>query len=197
MEREKEKSSLRRRILTLRRAQSRCDIEKKSAEIQGELSVFIPFCQAGTILFYLATKDEVQTGEIIEESLNGGKRVIVPFIDWRKREILPSEIKDPARDIEIGVFDIPQPKRDSYCPFSPVDIDIVIAPGVAFDRKGNRIGFGGGFYDRFLSELSDGVAVIALAFELQLVDAIPVQSHDVAVDYLITERGITDCRHSE
>ncbi|GAH14369.1 unnamed protein product [marine sediment metagenome] len=70
---------------------------------------------------------------------------------------------------------------------------MVIVPGVVFDRKGNRLGFGGGFYDRFLGKLSDRTKLVALAFELQLVDNVSSQSHDIAVDYLITERGIINC----
>jgi len=197
MEIEKQRSSLRKRILALRRAQSSRDIEKKSGDIRGNLSTFVPFCQAETILFYLAMKDEVQTEKMIEESLQKGKRVVAPSIDWQRKEILPSEIKDLTKDIEIGVLKIPQPKNNLYSPFSPVNIDMVIVPGVVFDRKGNRLGFGGGFYDRFLGKLSDKTELVALAFELQLVENVPSQSHDVAVDYLITERGIIKCKNCE
>jgi len=195
MEIEKQKSSLRERILALRRAQSSRDIEKKSGDIRRKLFTFVPFCQAETILFYLAIKDEVQTEKMIEESLQKGKRVAAPLIDWQRKEILPSEIKDLTKDIEISVFKIPQPKNNLYSPFSPVNIDIVIVPGVVFDRKGNRLGFGGGFYDRFLGKLSNRTKLVALAFELQLVDNVSSQSYDIAVDYLITEREIINCKN--
>lgn len=197
MEIEKQKSSLRKRILALRRAQSSRHIEKKSDNIKGELFTFSTFDEAKTILFYLAVKDEVQTEKMIEESLRKDKRVVVPFIDWQRKEILPSEIKDLAKDIKIGILKIPQPKKNFYSPFSPASIDLVIIPGVVFDRKGNRLGFGGGFYDRFLGKLSDITKLVGLAFELQLVDNVPSQSHDVAVDYLITEEGIIDCKNHE
>lgn len=197
MEIEKQKSSLRKRILALRRAQSSRHIEKKSDNIKGELFTFSTFDEAKTILFYLAVKDEVQTEKMIEESLRKDKRVVVPFIDWQRKEILPSEIKDLAKDIKIGILKIPQPKKNFYSPFSPASIDLVIIPGVVFDRKGNRLGFGGGFYDRFLGKLSDITKLVGLAFELQLVDNVPSQSHDVAVDYLITEKGIIDCKNHE
>ena len=191
---ERQKSSLRKRILALRRAQSLSDIEKKSGDVRRKLSTFVPFCQAETILFYLAMKDEVQTEKIIEESLQKGKRVVAPLIDWQRKEILPSEIKDLTKDIEIGILEIPQPKNSLYSPFSPANIDMVIVPGVAFNRKGNRLGFGGGFYDRFLGKLSDRIKLVALAFELQLVGNVPSQSHDIAADYIITERRIINCK---
>lgn len=197
MEIEKQKSSLRKRILALRRAQSSRDIEKKSDNIKGELFTFSTFNEAETILFYLAVKDEVQTDKMIEESLRKDKRVVVPFIDWQRKEILPSEIKDLAKDINIGIRKIPQPKKNFYFPFSPASIDLVVIPGVVFDRKGNRLGFGGGFYDRFLGKLSNTTKLVGLTFELQLVDNVPSQSHDVAVDYLITEGGIIDCKNCE
>jgi len=191
----RQKASLRKKILAFRRAQSFRDIERKSDEIKRELFTFSVFCKAKIILFYLAIEDEVQTEKMIRESLKKGKKVAVPFIDWQRKEIFPSELKDYDKDLEIGVLKILQPRKDSYRPVPPENIDLVIVPGVAFDKKGTRLGFGAGFYDKFLNKLSDKTKLIALAFELQLIDNIPSQSHDIPVDYLITERRIIDCKN--
>lgn len=196
MEIKKQKALLRKRILAFRRAQSPEEIREKSEKIRQRLFAFPTFCKAQAILFYLAIEDEVQTEKMISESLHRDKRVAVPLIDWQRREILPSELKDPQKDLEVGIQKIPQPRKNFYRSISPASIDLVIVPGVVFDKKGNRLGFGAGFYDRFLGKLSEKTNLIALAFELQLVDNVPSQSHDIAVDYLITERGIIDCKKS-
>ena len=194
---EEQKSSLRKRTLALRRDQSSREIERKTSDIRRRLSTCVPFCQAETILFYLAMKDEVQTGKMIEECLKKGTQVFAPSTKWQRKEILPVEIKDLTKDIEIGILEIPQPKNKACSSFSSVNIDVVIVPGIVFDRKGNRLGFGGGFYDRFLVKLSEKTKLIALAFELQLVDKVPSQPHDIAVDYLVSERGAINCRNRE
>ena len=190
------KSLLRKRILALRRSQSPQAIERKSDEIKRKLLGTAQFSEAGWILFYLALADEVQTEKPIEESLKLGKRVAVPLIDSRNNQILISELKDPERELEPGTLGILQPKKNFYRPLKIKKLELVIVPGVAFDKRGNRLGFGKGFYDRFLKKTPDGTKSIALAFELQLVDDIRPQSHDVTVDYIITEKRIIDCKNS-
>ncbi len=190
----KQKALLRKRILVLRRSQSSQEIERKSDEIKRKLFAFSIFCKAQTVLFYLAMRDEVQTKEMIKEALRLGKRIAVPLVEWQKKEILPSELKDYNKELEVGMQGILQPKKNFYHPLPLDDIDLVIVPGLIFDREGNRLGFGAGFYDRFLKKVSLGAKSAALAFELQLVDNIPSQSYDIAVDYIITEREIIDTK---
>ena len=183
---------MRRRILTLRRAHSFPQIEKKSREIEKNLSSFCVFNNAKVIVFYLALKDEVQTEYMIKKDLKEGKTILVPFINFRERKIFPSKLKDYDKELIQGRWGILGPARDFYRPFPLNLIDVIIVPGVAFDKKGNRLGFGKGFYDKFLKKVSSQVT-ISLAFELQLVEAVPVQSHDIPVDYIITERRIINC----
>ncbi|MFQ5835044.1 MAG: 5-formyltetrahydrofolate cyclo-ligase [bacterium] len=191
------KSLLRKRILALRRSQSPQAIERKSDEIKRKLLGIRQFSEAGTILFYLALGDEVQTEKMIEESLKLGKRVAVPLINSRHDQILISKLKDPERELEPGTLGIFQPKKNFYRPLKIEELELVIVPGVALDKRGNRLGFGKGFYDRFLKKTPDRIKSIALAFELQLVDDIPTQSHDARVDYIITEKRIIDCKNSD
>jgi 5-formyltetrahydrofolate cyclo-ligase len=103
-------------------------------------------------------------------------------------------LKDPERELTLGPWGILEPKGEFYRPFPLEEIDVVIVPGVAFDERGNRLGFGRGFYDKFLRRLSERVSFVALAFELQVVRRLPSQSHDVAVDYIITEKRIIKCK---
>jgi len=184
---------LRRKILTLRRAQSFLEIEKKSKKIERNLFLFPLFKKAKVVLFYLALKDEVQTREMIKKSLKKGKTVLIPFVNFKEREILPSELKDYDKELIRGKWNILKPAKDFYRPFSLNLINLIIVPGIAFDRKGNRIGFGKGFYDRFLGKLSSKINLISLAFELQLVGAVPTQSYDIPMNYIITEKEIINC----
>ncbi len=191
------KSLLRKRILALRRSQSPQAIERKSAGIKRKLLGTAQFSKAEWILFYLALADEVQTEEMMEESLKLGKRVAVPLIDAQNNQILISRLENPERELETGILGILQPKKNFYRPLEMGKLELVIVPGVAFDKRGNRLGFGRGFYDRFLKKVPDSTKSVALAFELQLVDDTRPRSHDVPVDYIITEKRIIDCKNSE
>ena len=146
------KSLLRKRILALRRSQSPQAIERKSDEIGRKLLGIFQFSEAETILFYLALADEVQTRKMIEHSLKLGKRVAVPLIDSRNNQILISELKNPEKELASGILGILQPKKNFYRPLKIEQLELVIVPGVAFDKRGNRLGFGKGFYDRFLKK---------------------------------------------
>jgi len=98
----KQKALLRKKILAVRRSQSSQEIERKSDEIKRKLFTFPIFRKVQTILFYLAMADEVQTKEMIKEALRLGKRIAVPLVEWQKKEILPSKLKDYDKDLEVG-----------------------------------------------------------------------------------------------
>ena len=112
---------------------------------------------------------------------------MVPIADLKKRVLYHSEIKDFS-DLEIGTFGVLEPKEECIRPVMPEKLDIVIVPGLAFDLQGNRIGYGGGFYDGFLKGLS--APKIALAYEWQIVNCVPSDEHDVKVDKIVTEDRI-------
>ena len=181
-------------MLKKRRSESSEEIERKSYRIWEKLLAFDLFLRGRGILFYLALEDEVQTRPMIEAALGMGKRISVPLIDEEKREIFPSILKDPDKELTSGPWGILEPKRKFYRPCPLEEIDLVIVPGVAFDEAGNRLGFGRGFYDKFLRRLPERVSFIALAFELQVVKSLPSRPHDVAVGYIITEKRIIKCK---
>jgi 5-formyltetrahydrofolate cyclo-ligase len=100
------------------------------------------------------------------------------------REMLWSELKS-LDELETSTFDILEPREDSIRPVQPGDTDVAIVPGIAFDRTCHRIGYGGGYYDRFLARFRGNK--IALAYEVQLYDSIPAEPHDLSVDIIVTE----------
>jgi len=190
----RKKDNLRKKILALRRSQSVTQIEVASSLIQRRILSLPLFKNAEAILFYLALKDEVQTEELIRKALSLSKRVAVPLVDSERRQILPSWIKDLDRELTVGFRGIPEPKKSCVRTLDPRELDLVIVPGIVFDPGGHRLGFGGGFYDRFLARVS-GITSLSLAFEFQVIDQVPYQGHDIAVDYIITEKRIIACSH--
>jgi 5-formyltetrahydrofolate cyclo-ligase len=150
------------------------------------------FRNAQCVFVYISVRSEVQTHAILTAALEQRKTVCVPLIDPEKQEMHACVIRDPSRDLHPGILGIPEPDRLT-CPTVPAcDIDCALVPGLAFTEQGYRIGYGGGFYDRFLNEWP-GFSC-ALAFEEQIVSSLPFDpDHDVAVGHIITEQRDINC----
>lgn len=176
------KAEIRRSILERLKKQSPTARIRKSRAIEKKLFQKKVFQKAKTVMFYASLPEEVQTRAIIVKALAEGKRVLLPRLEGIRLQ--PKEIHDMTRDLVSGRFGILEPKRNF--PSIPLrEIDCVIVPGVAFDRKGNRLGRGGGYYDRFLKRLPRKTPSLGLAFRLQTVSALPTSSRDVPVTALI------------
>lgn len=160
---------------------------KKSRRIKKRLFSLKEFKEAHTILFYYSKGSEVKTKEMMEEALRKGKRVLLPRV--RRREIYLGEIKDLEKDVEKGSFGILEPKEASK-KATPKGIDLVILPGIAFDLKGRRVGYGLGYYDRFLRKIPKRIPLIGLAYNFQVVKNISGKKHDRKVSKVITETRI-------
>lgn len=179
------KSNLRKDVLTKRDGQSRQDINEKSAVI-AERFLSIPEVKSGKIfLLYFAIKSEVNTRLIAEELLNIGKTVAFPRILGDNRMSLHKI--NSLEELADRQWSIPEPVEDAP-QISPDEVDVAVIPGIAFDRHRCRLGWGGGYYDRFLP-LSNCLSV-GLAFDLQVVDDLPVEDHDHPLDMIITETKI-------
>ena len=185
-----DKKMLRRAIYTARDALSPEEIRLKSEAIARRLYGLDSYRESGTVMFFLSFRSEVETRPAVEESLARGKKVLVPKAVPRTRELVLSYLLDWERDLAPGVYDIPEPRPEALRPAGPSAVDLLIVPGVAFDRKGNRLGYGGGYYDRFFTRLRPGVPLVALCFELQVVESVPVEPWDRHVDWIITEERI-------
>lgn len=164
--------------------------EEAEQTIQDRLSSFEPFMLGEVILFYLAMKDEVSTDLLIEEAFRLNKRVVVPYCK-EDTTIGLAEITS-LDDVVIGAYGIREPKEELRDNVSISEIDTVITPGVAFDKKGNRLGMGKGYYDRFLDAVRPHATYIALAFDCQMTEKIPTDKHDHPVDLIVTQSTIHD-----
>ncbi len=183
------KKRIRKEILAKRRGLSEEAVREKSREIKRNLLELPEFKRAKTIMFYVALDEEVRTEEIIKESLLMGKRVAVPLSIVEKRDLAPALLTDYG-DLVPGTYGIPEPREGQRCILSPGELSLIIVPGVAFDRQGNRLGFGGGFYDNFLGKVPADIPRLALAFELQMLEELPCGERDVPVDGVVTEKKV-------
>jgi 5-formyltetrahydrofolate cyclo-ligase len=196
MEQLKEKKrGLRRRILALRDALTFEERKKKSQAIKSLLFQLPEFLNARTVMFFISFRSEVLTEEMIKETIARKKKVVVPVTDRENHRLIPSELRDYDRDLVTSTYGIPEPKREKIKEVNVDEPDLIIAPGSVFDEKGRRIGYGGGYYDRLLRHLKGEKKVVALAFELQLVDEVPFSpERDIPVDIIITEKRVIRCQ---
>ena len=179
------KSSIRKDIQDNRDSLDKRSRQEKSLLIAGRLIGLEKYRDSSNILAYYPFRSEIDTSIIIKDALNCGKEVALPRVGNGGLDLY--YIKDLSKDLEPGSYDIMEPIPSRCRPAEPHKMDIVIVPGVGFDRKHNRLGYGGGFYDRLLAGIPRSVPRIALAFDLQVLDEIPVSGHDLKIDILITE----------
>ncbi|EEG77360.1 5-formyltetrahydrofolate cyclo-ligase [Dethiobacter alkaliphilus] len=192
-----EKKTLRKDVLCQCDLLTEEDVISFSNSIAEKLFSLPEYQAAKTIMYYANFNKEVVTLDMIPKTLAEGKRVIVPKTVHKERRMILSEVFDVEDDLTPGLWNIPEPKPDKLRPVDVKEIDFVVVPGVAFDEQGNRLGYGGGYYDRFFQDLRPDVPLVAVTYELQMVEQIPVSPWDRTVDLIITEKRVIDCRKGQ
>lgn len=190
----KDKSDLRKSLLAKRGSLTLTQMQEKSAAVQKIFFGMDEFASARHIMFFVSFRSEVMTFLMIKEALNLNKDVIIPSVIKHSKKLKLSHIEDFNNDLTIGVYGILEPKANQCTRAKKEILDIVLVPGTVFSKQGDRLGYGAGYYDRFLSELPDRVLKIALAYHLQIVDSVPTDEYDVRMDMIITENGIIHCK---
>lgn len=187
------RAALRRDLIARRLALTTEEVARRSEAIISRVEQLPAYGQARVLMTYVAFRQEVETRELIRRALAHGKQVVVPRVDREEHRLLAVAI-DGLQDLFPGAWGIPEPKAVAGRTVAPSAIDLVIVPGVAFDRCGNRLGYGGGYYDRFLPTLRPAAAVVALAYGFQVLQELPPGPHDVPVQYVVTEDEVIVCR---
>jgi len=184
------KSEIRKSTRAKRDALSKKERSGKSAAIMEQLFDFANFLESRIILFYMSNNSEVDTEAMVRKALEIEKIVALPLIDRGKQEIVPFKVNNLEKDVRPGYRKIrePIPQRCKQVPVKHVNLAII--PGIAFDERGGRIGYGTGFYDRFIPRLDITTRKVALSFECQIVPQIPMEPHDRYTDIIITEKRI-------
>ena len=181
------KSQLRKRVLNVRNNMSKEDVKKNSNAIMDKITSLDIYKQSKVVFIYMDFKNEVITSNLIKHMLSEKKRVVIPYTDSINTVLIPSEITKES-DLKQNSFGYYEPK--SILPVNIEEIDLVIVPGVVFDKNLNRIGFGKGYYDKILNRLKPSAKKVALAHDFQVLEDIPAEEHDVKMDMIITEKNI-------
>ena len=184
------KAELRAALLEARRRIPRAEREALSAAICGRAEGLPAYRAAGTVHAYVGVASEVRTLPLLEDAWGAGKRVVCPRIGSDGR-LEGRQVRSPE-DLVEGPRGLLEPDPETSPVVSAEEIDLVVVPGIGFDRRGGRLGFGGGYYDRFLA--TTGASRLGLAFSLQIVDGIPQGPGDEPVHWIVTEREIIECR---
>lgn len=182
------KSEIRKRMIAQRNAIPRKEIEEKSRAIQKRVTALEEIRLAPTLMVYLSFGSEVLTDDLIRWCWGEGKRIVVPFCHVESRELTACRI-DGFDELVTGHYGIRAPKEGLLRPVDGGEIEAILVPAVAFDRRGYRIGYGGGYYDRFLPKVPRALK-IGVAFTSQIIEEIPVDGHDLPVDVIVTEREV-------
>ena len=180
------KGQLRIALLRLLKQQKEDDRRRRSEAIRRKVFRLTAFRQAQTICCYVALPYEVQTWRMIEAMLSYGKRVVVPVTQPGTKRLRLSEIRTPATELRRGRFGVLEPWPNVRRPVRVDELDLVLVPGLAFDRRGHRLGHGYGYFDRFLTRVPKATPTVGLAFRFQLLDRLPTAAHDHAVQTILT-----------
>lgn len=157
-------------------------------EIKEKLKKMSFFKNAENIFIYVGFGSEIDTADFIEDFLKMGKRIFIPRTNIEEKTMEAVEIKSLDNLIE-DKYGILEPAKDIKAA-KKIDLDLIILPGVAFDSKGGRVGYGGGYYDKYLQDLDINIPKAALCYDFQLVDRVPCEEHDIKADCIVTEEKI-------
>lgn len=186
------KETLRRKLKEEREHLSKRDGRDLSKRILENLFLLPDFFRSDVVHTYVSSKkNEVDTHELIRVLLKQKKRVVVPIAEKATKQMRHSELYSLS-ELGTGSYGILEPRM--YRPVNIADVNIIVVPALAVDRKGNRLGFGAGYYDRFLHDVN--IPTVALAYDFQIVGEVPADQTDVPISFIVTENEIIKCATS-
>lgn len=175
-----------------RRRNAQAEKDELSKKICAAFLALPEVVAAQTVMYYVDARSEVRTRHSLQDALNTHKRIVVPWCN-PEQELELFHLQDMS-ELALGMYKILEPKPElrtlPHKVVRPEELDLVMVPGVAFDRRGARMGHGFGYYDKLLARVRPGVPRIALAFDCQFFEEIPTQEHDVFMHGIVTESGV-------
>lgn len=187
-----EKSQLRKRMLAKLVTLAKNEAIRRSRDVENRLSSLSEYRESKIIMFYYPIKGEVDVREIVRKSLLT-KKVCLPAADLINKQLKIYQIEELDSDVSKGAFGIKEPNKEATKEVDIENIDLVVVPGLAFDCQKNRLGRGGGFYDRFLQKIPNSTKKIGVAFDFQILESLPVNlARDQKVDLIVTEKRVIE-----
>jgi 5-formyltetrahydrofolate cyclo-ligase len=187
------KAELRRRIRRAREAIGDAERTRLAGLIEERLFGLPEVATAGTVLLFYSFGSEVTTAAMVDRVHAAGKRLLLPYLtEGRAEDSMDAAVVRPGDDLIPASYGAREPAR--RVPVDPSEVDLVVAPGLAFDRRGYRLGYGGGHYDRYLSRLRPDAVRVGIGFAVQIVERVPLGPGDRPVDLVVTENEVIDCR---
>lgn len=181
------KADLRKDVLARRDALGAAERKKLGERITARLLGLDAYRKAGCVMAYVGFGSEIDTSRFVADTLSQGKTLVLPRVERGNRALKLYDVRDPENQLEAGVWGIRQPRADLCPEISAAQIEFVLVPGVAFTRRCERLGYGGGFYDGFIRSLVPRPALVAAAFALQVLAELPMSETDQRVDLVVTE----------
>ncbi len=191
-----DKAVIRKEIIRIRDSIDRQAKRIKDTEIEKNLLLQKEFEIAKNIMVFASFRSEPDTYGIMQKSFELGKRVILPKVNRESHELLLYEIID-INELAPGYMNIPEPDVPETRSFHAEDLDLMIIPGIAFGRKGERIGYGGGYYDRLIQTIKRRPPLVAIAYDEQIIEKVPVLDHDINVNKIITDKRVIESQGVE
>jgi 5-formyltetrahydrofolate cyclo-ligase len=183
------KAALRRTLLNARAQLPPASRIAGAGVVCRTLADLPPVASAQSVLGYAAFGSELVIDALLETLLARGTAVHLPWVDGDQLQV--ARVADLAKDLTPGWRGVREPATDRRRPVAAAIMDVVVAPGVGFDRNGRRLGYGGGHFDRLLARLRPGAVVVGVAFDEQMVDMVPTEAHDRTVDLVVTPTLVT------
>ena len=184
-----EKQAIRQQALARRRAQP--DKDALSEAIWSRFTALNEYAAATTLMLFVHVADEVRTRPVLAQAMAAGKRVVVPYCLGGELQLFRLE---DLSELAAGTLGIPEPRHELRSlperRIAPGELDLVMVPGLAFDRRGGRVGHGKGYYDRLLARVRPDALLAGVAFECQVFPQVPMLDYDVLMDRVITERTV-------
>ena len=189
----KAKATIRKSIILKRKALSNLKQNEKSLIVTRRLLDMGEFKTSKAVFCFLSTAHEVKTEEIILKAFRLGKDVLVPLLNPQEGDMQVVRISRDTRFV-IGKYGVREPSLKTREVVSSACIDFVIAPGLAFDIFGNRIGYGGGHYDKLFKNISNDVTRVAVGYDFQIIESVPHSDFDESVHFIVTETKTLRCQ---
>lgn len=186
------KEELREHILDIRNRYDESKLSSMSQAINNKLNHLSEFKEALNVSTYVSKSKEVGTIDFIMKALRNGKNVLIPIVEKGKKDLRFSQLLG-MEELEEGSFGVLEPKENFRRFISGSEVDIAIIPGVVWSIEGHRIGYGKGYYDRYLSSLDKNIPTVGLSYDFQLKSKVPVRKHDIGVQIIVTESKIIRC----